>query len=227
MIDEFNQWQPRVEPKQISLGGTLGKSALQRLSSLFASPPALGKSAAAPGTDAPDAGSLQKLASQQYFKSIAGLVDDLREKPDTTGVKTIGQVGAWFGKYARRIDELPMLNVDPELLDYGAYVSSSLRQAESTFRGSGGRARVASLNVPTQYDVVGGYRAGYGRWGAYGGYGAYGYHEDLRAMQEARTQIRTEERVNTAASGRDIMQQIDQATVDIRRKMTEKYQVEF
>ena len=173
MIDEFTEWEPRVAANQIRLNGTLGRSGLMRLSSLFAAPPSLEKSAAPSVSGAaPDAGSLQKLASQQYFKSVAELVDDLRQKPDTTGVKTMGQVGAWYGKYARRIDELPMLNVDPELLDYGAFVASALRQGESTFRGAGGRSRVQQLNVPTQYDVVGGVRAGYGRWGAYGGYGA-------------------------------------------------------
>ena len=148
-------------------------------------------------------------------------------KPNTTGVKTLGQVGAWFGKYARRIDELPILNVDPELLDYGAFVASALRQAEASFRGSGGRSRVQQLNVPTQYEVYGGARGGFGRWGAYGGYGAVAYGEDVRAMQQERTRIRTTERVNTAATGRDLMQQVAEATADVRRKMTQKYQVEF
>ena len=154
MIDDFAEWEPRVSAKQISLGGTLSFSALQRIGSLFAAPPKLTASApSAAGAGSQDSDSLKKLASQQYFKSVVGLVDDLRQKPDTTGVKTMGQVGIWFGKYARRIDELPILNVDPALLDYGAFVASALRQAESTLRGSGGRARVASLNVPTQYDV--------------------------------------------------------------------------
>jgi hypothetical protein len=66
-----------------------------------------------------------------------------------------------------------------------------------------------------------------GRWGAYGGYGAVAYQEDLRAMQSERIRIRTTERVNTAATGRDVMQQVAEATADIRRKMTQKYQVEF
>ncbi len=228
MIDDFEQWEPRVSAKQISIGGTLSASALQRISSLFAAPPKLtGSAPATANSGGQDSDSLKKLASQQYFKSVVGLVDDLRQKPDTTGVKTMGQVGIWFGKYARRIDELPILNVDPDLLDYGAFVASALRQAESTLRGSGGRARVASLNVPTQYDVSGAYRGGYGRWGAYGGYGAVTYQEDLRAMQQARTQIRTEERVSSSASARDIIQQVNEATADVRRAMTQKYQAEF
>ncbi len=227
MIDEFADWEPKVEAKQISLGGNLGRSGLMRLSSLFAAPPSLEKTPSESLSNTPpDAGSLQKLASQQYYRSVAELVEDLKEKPSTTGVKTLGQVGAWFGKYAQRIDNLPVLNVDPELLDYGTFVSSALREAEATFRGAGGRMRVESLNVPTQYDTYSAYRGGYGRWGAFGGYGEV-YREDVKAMQSVRTQIRTEERVNTASSGRDVMQQIAQATADIRRKMAQKYQIEF
>ena len=227
MIDEFVDWEPKVEAKQISLGGNLERSGLMRLGSLFAAPPSLEKTPSASASSTPaDADSLQKLSSQQYFKSVSELVDDLKEKPSSTGVKTLGQVGAWFGKYAQRIDNLPVLNVDPELLDYGAFVASALREAEATFRGAGGRMRVESLNVPTQYDTYSAYRGGYGRWGVYGGYGEV-YREDVKAMQSERTRIRTEERVSTASSGRDVMQQVTQATADIRRKMTQKYQVEF
>jgi hypothetical protein len=159
------------------------------------------------------------LASQQYFKSVNDLVEDLRTKPDRSEVKTFGQVGKWFGVYARKIDQLPMLNVDPELLDFGAFVSTSLRDAEASMRGSGGRSRVAQQNTPAHYDY-------YGRTGRYGGYGVYAV-EDIKAEQAERVRVRTQERVSTSSDVRQIMQELANATRDIRQRMTQKYQAEF
>jgi hypothetical protein len=60
-------------------------------------------------------------------------------------------------------------------------------------------------------------------------YGTSGYVNvpDTRAYWHARTAVQTEERVGSAQSARDIMAQVDAATADIRRKMTQKYNVDF
>ena len=120
--------------------------------------------------------------------------------------------------------------MDAELIDYGAYVSSSLREGETTLRNVGGRTRVRQQNAEPIYNT-------YTRWGATGRYG-YGYGraragyatasvEDLSAEQHERNRIRTEERVAGASSQRDVLQEIAVATGEIKRNMTVKYEAEF
>ncbi len=225
-IEEFEEWEEVVQGKQILLKGRLYSSGLRRILSLVDPPLSLDTGSqtatASPGTD----GNLATLASQQYFQSVKGLVDDLRKEKRRHSVKSFGQVGVWFGRYARKIDELPMVDVDATLLDYGAFVANSLRQGEAALRNVGGRSRVRELNQPAQYSyagVAGGYYGSYGP-GYAGGVVAW---EDWRAEQHDRVRIQTEERVSGSASARQIMAEIDMATADVRRAMTEKYKVNF
>ena len=55
-------------------------------------------------------------ASKTYFKSIAVLIEDLR--------KTLGDTrdnhAVWMERYGRKVDALPILNVDETLLAWGA-----------------------------------------------------------------------------------------------------------
>jgi hypothetical protein len=67
------------------------------------------------------------------------------------------------------------------------------------------------------------YGAGVIPWG----YSGYVQVPDTLAYQHERTRVKAEERVSSAQSARDIMAQIDQATADVRRKMTQKYNVNF
>jgi hypothetical protein len=154
---------------------------------------------------------LTRLASQQYFKSVADLVDDLREKPSTGQTKSIHQYGTWFSRYADKIDKLPILNVDPVLLDYGLYVSTSFRNASETIRSAGGRTQVRQLQNPNHY-------VAYGRWGTNGAYG--GYVQDVKAVQSDRTRILTEERISSATDARGIMQDILAPTQEVCQQMS-------
>jgi hypothetical protein len=217
MIDEFSTWEAKVEGTRIQISGPLYHSGMQRLLSILDVPASLHP------TDSPSNGEasqedLTRLASQQYFKSIQGLVEDLREKPTEGKTKSINQYGTWFNRYADKIDKLPIVNVDPVLLDYGLYVSGSFRNAGETIRSAGGRTRVRQLESPNHY-------VAYGRWGTNGAYG--GYVQDLKATQSDRTRIRTEERISSATDARGIMQDVLQQTQQVRQQMTQKYNAEF
>jgi hypothetical protein len=224
MIDEFEEWDAVVQGKQIKIQGYLNPGGRRRIMSLLDAPPelrdAIQRAEKETSASSPSAStdSIKRLASQQYFRTVNDLIEDLRTKPETTAVKSFGQVGKWFGSYARKIDQLPMLNVDPELLSFGAFVSTSFRDAEASLRGSGGRSRVAQQNASASY--------GYYSGGRYGAYGAYARGE-ASAEQAARTRVRTEERVSTSTDARQIMLEIADASRDIRQKMTQKYQAEF
>lgn len=216
MIDEFKSWNVKAEGKEIKIGGTLQRSGMQRIMSIMEVPASLQSYAGSDSVPEVSEEDLARLASQQYFKSVSSLLDDL--KKDSPDFKNLSQIGTWLNRYATKIDKLEILNVDPELVDYGRYVSSSMRAASTALKSSAGRARTRSLNVSSSYTP-------YGRWGTNGYYA--GYAQDVRALQQDRTQIRTEERISAATDARSIMQEVTEATADIRVKMTQKYQANF
>jgi hypothetical protein len=117
----------------------------------------------------------------------------------------------FFERYARKIDEMPRLNVDGALLDYATKVSSSLRyQAQSQ--------RVTQLNAGTRmkqdYASTSAYVGPYG-WSVYGSNFAT---SGLIKAQENQTtqQIQISQ-----------WKQIEEGMTTLRRALTEKYQIEF
>jgi len=84
-------------------------------------------------------------ASQAYFQSVSTLLDDLRKEFDTNRDARRTLAPTYMDRYGRRIDRLPILNVDPELLAYGASVSASLRGTAVTTRKAGVSVRAAQF----------------------------------------------------------------------------------
>jgi hypothetical protein len=226
MINEFEEWEVHVAERQVRLQGRFEQSGMQRLMSLLDVPPALQQAAATS-----DQNNQQQeeqrvvLASQQYFKSIRSLLDDLRN--DKKNVKTMGSIGTWFGTYARRIDRLPILNVDPELVDYGKFVSQSLRGGQTQVTTAAARSRIGQQQVPQQYDVNTYYQpVGANLGGAYGWYG-WSAQANVRATEQAKARVRTQEKIQGSMSANLVLQQIDDATNNIRVGLTQKYNAEF
>ena len=237
MIDDFEEWTPSISGNTFLLRGTLGDSGMRRVMSVLELPRTLADSmfeATSPGSD--QEGRAKLTASQQYFNSVTTLIEDLRAKPKRDKVKTFGQAAMWYDRYARKIDNLPMLNVDEALLNYGGSIASMFRDAEMAMKGVGMRSSVRTAsNNPTSGGYSsswGGYRAGWGYHGA--AYGTYGYtasvgagRATLQAKGRSDAVIRGQERTKGAATVQDIWQGIDESTAAIRREMTSKYSAEF
>jgi hypothetical protein len=113
------------------------------------------------------------------------------------------------------------------MLEYGAFVADSLRQAENAMKGIGARSEYRRTQLPNYYTTQT-YAAPVGvtRWGV-GGVYAWNTQEDLAARGQAEAQVRTQERIRGNMSASMIVQGVEAATADIRRKMTQKYQMEF
>jgi hypothetical protein len=242
-IDDLDAWEPDVRGKMVSLQGNLSAAGLRQLMSII-EPPVPPESAAARRTPATKAtidvespGELAMNKGQttlRHFKSVETLLKDL--KGSMRDMKTIGQKAVWFDKYARKIETLPMLNVDPELLDFGQFVAKTLRNGALDVRNLCIDAGVAKGQV--QQGMVnpyyyGGY--GYDRAGPYGGNGWYGpgvtavnsLDAQLQRQAAQRRAIRTQTRGDSYAGMYAMRDQIVQAASGIRRKMTERYQIEF
>jgi hypothetical protein len=210
-IADFDDWTPKVEGNRFSLTGTLSPEGLRRVLSLIDAPIA---AVASPGDekDEPAAKtSPAAYASHAYFKSVTSMLDDLGKEAKTS--VTLGQNAAWIDGWARKIERLPMLNVDPDMLDYGGYVAAQLRATSRAIKGIG-----INTGARTAQTYGGGYS---GRYGSYGGYSGY------RGANSQRLAVQAEERAAGATSALGTFSQIEGATTDIRRKMTERYKIEF
>src|SRR5581483_2612284 len=92
-----------------------------------------------------------------YYKTVCTILDN------ASGGKTAAESATWFRSAAKRIDQLPILNVDPALVEWGTMVSGRLKQVAGI--GALGQtqinARVAGVADPEYsgygYDSNGGY----------------------------------------------------------------------
>lgn len=108
---------------------------------------------------------------------------------------------------AAEIDRLPVLNVDEELLAYGAGVSATLRDM-----------RNLSKNAQLDYAYrKAGIMASQGYGGFYGGGSVAG----------ATTSTYRQETALLQANELAVVTMLQEKTAEIRKKMTQKYQVEF
>jgi hypothetical protein len=225
LIEDFQKWQPEVQGNTISLAGNMSTAGVRKLLSVLEMPAPSAGGHASPASASGSDSSAQAARTKTYFNSVTGMFDDLKQ--DMEDLKTLSQTSLFYDKYARRIERLPMLDVDPEMLDYGAYVAAQLRQASGAVRTMGIRSgvrtrEITSADTSSDY-YYGGY--GYGRYGYYGG--AAGMQNEMKAVEQQRGIVRAQERGTMAVSVHQIRAEVIAATSDIRRKMTEKYRVEF
>jgi hypothetical protein len=150
--------------------------------------------------------------SLQYFQAIQSHLNDLRHED---GARSYGTIALWFDKYARRIERLPILGVDKDLVIYGQFVVYHLRDAVDAIRGVGLRsgAQTAGVSGYTDYYVFD---------------SAMNYAADeVGAAEAQRRAIRAQERAKGSTDARSLMREIEDKTSEVRRQMTERYQIEF
>ena len=216
MIDDFQgpDWKTEIKGNQISIKGFLSKEGLRQVLNVF-QPPTVSAPSEPSDSESADPTDKAIYATQQYFQSITRTMDSLRNKKN---VKTLAQYGTYFDNYARRIDRLPMLNVDSDMLNYGGYVSEQLRDAAVAVRGIAQNTRTRQVNRDSSPTYGG--RHGYA--GMFSAWVPPRYES-----QRERSRISAEERVEGSKSARAILQEVENATADVRRAMTKKYQAEF
>lgn len=239
LIDDLAEWQPEVQGTTISLSGKMSTPGIRKLLSVIESPAPAADSAesssASPATTTPattaqttaapaSAAADPAAKTKAYFKNVSGMFDDLKD--DMKDAKNLASTSLFFDKYARRIERLPLLDVDPEMLDYGAYVAAQLRQSSGAVRTMGIRTGVRTNEINSSNTGSGSdyYYGGYG-YGRYGG--TAGIMNDLKAVELQQGVVRAQEKGNMATSVHEIRANVIAATSDVRRKMTEKYRVQF
>ena len=209
----LDQWTVKTETKTIVLEGTLSTDALRRVFSLLELPSTKFSTLKndlpdTPGATAATATSGTKVAaSKAYFKGVSVLIEDLR--------KTLGDTrdnhAVWMERYGRKVDALPVLDVDEDLLGWGARVGETFRVMAIAQRESSIRSGVRKSSV------YGNYQYNYNQSG----------YSSFRSTGSVVGQIEAEERGQAKAVRYNNWKAMEDATAAIRKEMTKRYQIEF
>jgi hypothetical protein len=154
------------------------------------------------------------VASQRYYKSICTMLDGLHASASAQ------DMAVWVRNTSRRIDQLPILNVDPALVEWGAMVGMKLKQGAAVMGVSQTQinSRVAGVMDPSygdsSYDNNGYYVSNYDSVGA----------ENARRQ---RRQVALEQRGQAQNQALTIVNAIAETRPKIRAEMVAKYKVEF
>jgi len=214
-LDDFAQWQVTVVGNSVNLKGTMSLKSLRRLFTLFDAPTS---DISYSQGDMPQPGTPEQYtkaqATKKYYDELIEMLDDVR----TPKGSTITSTGIWMDRYARKIDRLPILNVDQDLLDFSNYVASNLRGAANAYR------KVGTKYAAQRQSNYGGGRSG--SWGS--GSGAlFGYYGT--SSNNAKQNMATRRKITSEAAEFRLAtwQEIDDRTAQIRRTLTERYNTEF
>lgn len=234
MIDDFKDWRVQVSADSVHMFGELSKDGMRRIFSILEMPTSRFKTHIDEESPS-DPGQTIIKASKAYFSSITTLIEDLRK---TLG-KTRDNHAVWMERYARKIDRLPILHVDPDLLAFGSDVAESFRNMALAVRASGIRGGVRRANAFGSGGGGGYSRGTYARYNYngiyYAGYGAgstianntQAARNNLKREQNASIRIRTQERAKAKEVRYTEWQALENGLADIRVKMTQRYNVEF
>jgi hypothetical protein len=211
-IEDFETWTFARGERSITLKGDLSTSGLRRVISLLDFPTRVPQQAASTA-----AATLEEqrrrttVASLEYFRAVDQLYSDLRSPSKTRNLAT-SEYGMWYDKYSRKIESLPSLDVDPELLAFGDSLTIQLRVLATKFRMVGIKAGTQSRNP----NVVVNY---FSTW--------YGSYYETRQGESDFDYTQKIERAAAAGDKFAAYEQIDLDRLTIRRAMTDRYSVEF
>ncbi len=153
-IEELDQWKVRTTSSAVILEGTLSTTAMRRIFSLLELPSTKFSTLKDAEPAEEDDTRTVAEASQKYFRSVGALLDDLQKEFKTNSDARRSQAAVYMERYARNIDRLPILNVDEDLLNWGASVGETLRSASGTTRMAGIRTGVRKSQVYGNYQYA-------------------------------------------------------------------------
>jgi hypothetical protein len=158
--------------------------------------------------------------TQRNFRAIDAMVKELRSKSDQFGRKRQWQASAnWHEQTASRIDQLPNVNVDPDLMQYASSTAARIRIMAESLRGVNIQDKVLDSKVrygSTDWSYGGGYN-----WGGY--YGGGGWYDNRQDVETAKA----EQAAAGAKERNQLWRMIGDDTTTIRKTLAEKYKVEF
>jgi len=220
-IPGIEEWSFSIDHDAIVAEGELSVAGLRRVLSLLEMPTTKFSSLQDEETDSE--GSADNIAKKTlaYYKSITGLIEDLRGHSKSSRGDNF-----WFDRYARKIERLPILHVDADMLDFGQNTAETLRVMSGARKSANISAGVSRTNIAAS---GGGYNNYDYRYGGYGYRRNSGRGYGSRARGEQRAQNAANKRFQATATNKknEGFRLIENASYELRRTMTERYGIEF
>jgi len=203
-------WKWNINGSRVTGTGAVSPGETREMLSLLEPPSITQAISASTSNNEPTGNDRMARTSLSYCKSVQVLLNDLR----ITLKKERDNHALHFERYARKIDDLPMLNVDSALLDFGAKVSGSLRYQAQTHR-------MGKIQAGTRQQQSAGAHNFGGSFGPFGG----DWQQSVIGLRDG--SIDAQENQGAKQVRFSEWKQIEDGLVSVRRSMTEKYQIEF
>ena len=151
------------------------------------------------------------------------ILKDLKHRPSQNTSYTTGSIAKWLTNYGRKINNLSLLNVDPEMIEFGTNVAMTLSQAGQVLTTGNIQGSIAARNTGgNPYYYNGDYANGWGYRGS-----TYRNRADARVTTAERANVKANVRGQSAQMTRQVLSGIDALAAEIRVKMVQKYQLDF
>jgi hypothetical protein len=234
-VDDFDEWEAfEMTPNQIQVRGQLSLNSFRQLLAIVDAAPNDSMSMSGEAdldTYSDDPATVNK----NYFTAVDGLVQGV--KPKLSAGQAYTRNAKWLRKFAEKIDLLPTLNVDPEVVDFGVYAAEMLREASQYMIDTN-----AETKTKIQGLIASGARSGGGTgWGGAGGWGGtyganystgrwgyrYGRRSGRGTGQRLRDSVRANQKTEAVRTLQEMFTEYDAQRADLRRNLTQKYNSEF
>ncbi|TWT46977.1 hypothetical protein KOR42_43210 [Thalassoglobus neptunius] len=212
-LESMSDWTLDQSGNQLRLEGELTKSDLRQIMSLIEHPSANFSLLKDEQPAGENEGDKVAEASKQYFQSVDTLLNDLEHAFRTNRDARDSYPRTYMQRYAKRIDNLPILNVDNDLINYGLKVAETLRSVSVTQ----GRANIEG-GVATS-GVTSGFTSN--------GYGYGVSYSSARYAQQRKNYLNRQAQAGAKETRFSSWADIQDATAQIRVEMTKKYKTEF
>lgn len=175
-------------------------------------------------TEGQNAAKASLTATRNYYASVNQILVDLEAMAKKGG--NYNRSAVWHDNFAKKIDQLSIRGVDPDLLAYGLKVSSNLRALGVSLRGVPVEVNEleGSVSYNVQYQSAGYYNAGGSIWGS------VSWQPAMVNVDTNQAQIRAQQ-AKAIANGAKQREQIWQILQDDRQKirvtMLEKFGRDF
>lgn len=162
-------------------------------------------------TGTPNAGKASVQASKNYYAAVNQVLDDLEKMAKKGG--NYNRSAMWHDNFAKKIDQLSIRGVDPELLAYGTRVSSNLRALAVSLRGVPVEVNAlqGSVSYNVQYQPAGFYNSNGSIWSS------VSWQPEQTFVQSNQAEIRGQQ-TKAIAEGAKQREQIWQILLDDRQK---------
>jgi len=215
-LDDLDTWTATVAERSVVLEGPLSPGGLLQLVSLFEMPGSAAH-AASPGAVAAAGAAPTAPATQAYFRALVAILDELRRfRANLETERGFARYALWHETAAQRIDALPTVRVDPGLVDFGAWVASSVRAIAVSLRGVPIKTQQAGANA---YLVTSGF-AWRNPWRGFANWNVDTNVPEVRARQ---AQVVADD----AMARLDVWRHIDDGVAAERRRLSEVYRAAF